>query len=534
MPVHRDARELFHGIEMPVSTELRAFFALALLPVLGIDACSSDHLERSTVTPAAVAPQVTAATDPLADASKWVAQKNWPQALATLRSIIDAKTFSDLPMDVQYRALSTAGRVASYHGPPMLGYEYLGRAIAMPQADSNDWLERLRAAGKLDKKADTVSALTVLMQRWPDRGVTLESDYIAEVVRYAKELRAGATLSLLQALYAAHWKLKWDLEPSSAWRDLVLLLLEKDRLIEKDRLTEANDVASHITDVYVLIAMRADRRFDRVVAANSAQFDIEAAAEREFHAFQAEAERAPQSLAVRSLVINSLLHRQHYEAALAASDSTLLDIRSTNYPDKLFVDYEEERSWFLNLRSVALQRVGRWDEAVAQLSAASLMLEKYSGNVDQLTNLGDLFCTLGRPNDALSTIGSMTARTSPFGAMQIEAVRADAAYQLGDFKQMDRSLRYLRAHRAEAPGAYEDALIAVNQLDRAAHELVAELKHSAERQDALQGIQAFAPTPGTPRDMDFDARRRAVIARPEVQEEIRRVGRVERYALEAE
>jgi tetratricopeptide (TPR) repeat protein len=366
------------------------------------------------------------------------------------------------------------------------------------------------------------------MQRWPDRGGQLDAYYILEVVRDAQHLPSGAALSLLQALYDAHWKLQWDIEPSEAWRDLVLLLLEKGRL------TKANDVAGHITDVYVLIAMRSDRRFDRVAAANSAQFDIESAAEREFQGFQAEAERAPQSLQVRSEVIDSLLRRQHYEAALAAADSILLDIRSTNYPDKLFVDYDEERSWFLNLRSDALQRVGRWDEAVAQLFAASLVVQKYGGNVDQLINLGDLYCTLGRPNDALSTIGSMTAQTSPYGRMQIESVRADATYQLGDFKQMERSLQYLRVHRAEAPGAYEDALLAGNQLDLAAHELVAELMNPAERQGALLSIQSFAPKPGTPRDMDLGARRRAVIARPEVQEEILKVGRVESYALEAE
>jgi beta-barrel assembly-enhancing protease len=77
-----------------------------------------------------------------------------------------------------------------------------------------------------------------------------------------------------------------------------------------------------------------------------------------------------------------------------------------------------------------------------------------------------------------------------------------------------------------------DALITVNQLGRAAHELVAELRDTGERQEALLSIQAFAPTPGTPRDVDFDAERQAVIARPDVQAAIRKVGRVESYPLE--
>jgi hypothetical protein len=162
------------------------------------------------------------------------------------------------------------------------------------------------------------------------------------------------------------------------------------------------------------------------------------------------------------------------------------------------------------------------------------LLEKYSGNVDQLINLGVLYCELGRPHDALSVIGRLLARTSPFGAMQLEEVRLDAAYQLGDSKQVERSLQYLRLHRRDAPSSYVDALITVNQLDRAAHELVAELRDTGERQEALPGIQAFAPTPGTPRDVDFDAERQAVIARPDVQAAIRKVGRVESYPLEGD
>jgi len=468
------------------------------------------------------------ATEQLTDAHQLIAEKNWPQALAALRAIVDAKSFASLPDDFRYKALQIAGGVATYHGPPKQGYQYLGRVIAMPQADYGDWLERLRLADQLGIDADSVIALTAMMQRWPDRTMKLDSDFILKIANEAKSLPSHGALPLLQALYAAHWKLQWDLEPSSLWRDLTLLLLEKNQL------AAANDVAGHVTDSYVLIAMRSDRRFDAVVAANAAQFDIPTASEREFQSFQAAAEKSPQSLALKSWVVESLLRQRHYEGALAAADSTLLDIQSTNSPTQLFSDYEETRSWFLNQRSIALQRVGRWDEAVEQMAAASLLNEKYSGNVDQLTNLGYLYCELGRPEEALAAIGRMAAATSPYGAMLVEAVRVDAAYQLGDSKQVERSLQYLRAHHTDAPGVYVDALIIVNQLDRAARELVADLNNAAARQYALLSVQAFAPTPGTPRDADEEARRRAVIARPDVQAAIRKVGRVESYALEAE
>jgi tetratricopeptide (TPR) repeat protein len=506
-----------HRVDVMTS---KLFRNLVLLGVLGVAACVTGR--PATATELAT----TRATQQLADAQQLVVDENWPPALAALRSIIEAKTFSGLSSDFQYRTLSIAGKVAVDHGPPQLAFDYFGRVLAMPQADFDDGLGRLRAADKLGNKSDSISALTLLMQRWPDRAAKLDSDYILAAANKAEHLRSGVALALLQALYDAHWKLKWDFEPSGVWRDLALLLLEKDRF------TAANDVARHVTDAYVLIAMRADRRFDAVVAANPAQFDIETAAEREFQAFEAAAEKTPQSLEVKSWVIYSLLNQQRYEGALAASDSILSDIRSTNYPEKLFVDYGAAQAWFLNLRSVALQRVGRWDEAVAQMTEASLLVEKYSGNVDQLTNLGYLYCSLGRPTDALSAIGSVVAGTSPFGAMQIEAVRLDAASQLGDLKQVERSLQFLRAHRADAPSTYELALVDVKQLDRAAHELVTELRDPVERQDALLSVQNFAPTLMTARDQDLDARQRAVIARSDVQAAIHHVGRVETYKLE--
>ena len=472
-------------------------------------------------------PEAAALTQQLASAMKLVNDKDWPRALAALRAVVDARAFRSLSRDVQYRALAAAGRVATYHGPAKLGYEYLGRLVAMPQSNYDDWLERLRAAEKLDHSADTVSTLTVMMQRWPDRSGQLNPDYIMKVVNEARGLPNDRAWSLLQALFAAHWKLKWGIEASAAWRDLTLLLLEKGRI------SDAVNVSAHVTDVYVLVAMRADRRFDVIVAASPAQFDIEAATEREFQALQEAAEKSPQSLALKSWVIDSLLRQQHYEAALAAADSVLSDIRSTNYPEKLFEDYADRESWFLNLRSIALQRVGRWDEALAQLAAASLLPEQFGGNVDQLINLGYLDCALGRPRDALAAIGSVVERTSPYGAMQKQAVILDAAVQLADAKQIERSLQYLHMHREDAPDIYEDALVIANQLRRAAHVLVAQLLDTSERQDALLSIQAFAPTPGTPRDMEIDARRRAVILRPDVQAATKKVGRVDSYRLEA-
>jgi hypothetical protein len=505
--------------------------ASALTLVLSLIACVPGNPTKSADPSTSVAADKAAsdvASQQLADANQLLADREWPKALSALKSLIDSKSFSQLNEDLRYRVLMISGRTALDHGPPQLAYGYLIRVTSMRQATDSDWYARLRAAGKLEDKAGTIRALTVLVQRWPDRARQLDPDYILHMVRVAEQLRDGSALPLLQSLYEAHWKQKWDIEPSSSWRDLSLGLLEKGQV------REANAVAAHVTDPYVLIAMRADRRFDAVVAANPAQFDIVAAADRAVEAFQAASETTPRSLELKWRLIGALLSRQHYEAALAASDSVLSDIRSTNFPERLFEDFADQQSTFLELRATALERLEHWDEAVAQMSAASLLTEKYSGNVDQIINLGALYCALGRPNECLSALGQLTAKTSAFGDMRVEDVRLDAALQIGDMKQVNRSLSYMRAHRADAPRSYEDALLTANRVDGAAAELIRELLDKYERQDALLSVQIFAPTPDTPRDMALEARRRAMIDRPDVQAAIQTVGRVDSYGLESE
>lgn len=500
---------------------------LKLLPVvllslvLGLAACVSGRSGGSAgAAPAGAAQQWDQAMQLLAD-------KDWPRAIAALRVIIDAKSFGGLAAGAQYQALSMAGKVMVHHGPLALGYEYLVRATAMPGATFGDWRERLQAARRLGNEVDSVDCLTTIARKWPASIAEFNGVYLLEIVDESTRLRRDTRLSFLLALYAANWKLKWDIEPSAAWRDLALLLLEKERL------AEATDVSGHVTDVYVLVAMKADRRFDAVVSAEQSRFDIDAAADREFRWYQAAAEKTPQSLELQSDVLQVLLQQRHYSAMLASADAVLLAIQSTNFPRKLYQDFDEKQSLFLNLREIALERAGRWDEAVAQLTAASLLSEEGRGNVSQLIDLGALYCALGRPKEALSTIGNILAPTSPYGASALETVRLDAAVQMGDSKQVGRSLQFLRAHRADLLSGYEYALIAADQPDRAAEELIAQLRDPDERQDALLEVQNFAPATGTPRELEWDARQRAVISRHDVQEAIRKVGRVETYNLES-
>ena len=326
----------------------------------------------------------------------------------------------------------------------------------MPQTTANDQLRLMTIAWHLHDDTAVAEALTVLARRWPDRLGEIDQDYLTNLLRTADRLPRGTRLALLQALYVAHWKR--DVEPSDFWRDLVLLL------IEEGKSDEAVDVSARITDPRVLVDMRADRRFDALVAAHPERFDVDAAAIREIEALQVKDEDA-KSLRVKSLLMAALMRRRHAAAALAIADEAIADIRATNYPERLYGDYLSEHATLLSQRAFALMDLGRWDEALEQLTEATREFEHDRDNVSGAIDLAGFECDLGRPAEARSVLAQLTSSLSPFGTMQMESVRLDAAIQEGDAAQVERSLHYLREHRSDAPFAYLSALIVANQLD---------------------------------------------------------------------
>jgi hypothetical protein len=484
-----------------------------------IGACSSGSPPRSTESaPLDIEAQVARS---IAEQEK-IESADFEQRFAALQKVIEAPSFAGIPSQSQYRQLLLEGELGIALERPRKGYVFIVRAADMPEATLDVRLLQVQTALQLGYKAEAMNGMKLLVQRWPDEVGDLPTGLLEGVLRDSAQVPHGTYSSLLQALYAMHWKLKWDIEPSAAWRDLSLLLHEQGSL------SEAIDVASHVNDPYVLIGMRADRRFDALVAALPGEFDIEAAAARQLKDFESASEREPLSLALKSQVIVALANQQHYAAMLAESDSVASAIEATNFPEKLFVDYYEQYAGFLNLRAVALEREGRTEEAAMQFEAAAV-----GNNTSQLINLAGFYCDLGRPADALEPIRRVRGDTSPYGAMLLESVRLDAAVQLGDKGQIAASLQYLQKHAADSPGAYLDGLLSANQLDRAAHVLAVQLLNLDERQDALTRVQDYALPPQTAREMEITSRWREVVARKEVQAAIHKVGRVESYHLEA-
>jgi tetratricopeptide (TPR) repeat protein len=460
-------------------------------------------------------------------ALKLVAEHHFSEAQGVIQPVIHAKDFGRLPSAEQYRALLTAAKLGFTLKQAKLEYESRVRLLALPQATAADRVSRISAAHRLQDTGEIIVGLTELAQKNPEKLGDLNYRFVLGSLSEAKKkLPHGSTMPLMQALYAAHWRVKWDQEPSGIWQDLALLLLEQNRL------PEAIDVSSRVTDEYGVISMRADRRFDAIIAANPAQFDVSAALKRNLEHFQATAERTPKSLTPRVAVVGLLMEQLHYSAALAAADGLAAEIRLQPDSKQWYDDFDDEYAWVLDSRSRLLRRLGRWDEGVDQLAAASWVLEKDGKNVSQVINLGQLYCDLGKPKDALAILVRLGSDISGYGRMQEAIVRLDAAIQLGDTVQAEKWLAFIKEHRVDAPRTYEDSLLLTNDLDTASKWLIERLEDKDLRWETLLSIQQYAVPQLTPRQAELEKRRRALIARPDVQAEIQRVGRIESYKIE--
>ena len=285
---------------------MKSTLLAGLLTIFGVAACASGPPtpDKGAVDPQSKAAALAAEQQRLRFAMS-LRDNDFGRAFAAAQEIIAAPAFKSLSVDDQYEALMLAARASLYSDRRDLAGDYIARVIALPGLGFEDQAGAMEQAREIGNWLAAVHCLTAIAHQWPERIAALRSSTLAQVVNAANNLPRNDKFLMLQALYTAHWTLKWGIEPSRSWRDLTLFLLERRSL------RQAIDVSAHVTDAYVLVAMRADRRFDAIVAAHPAQFDIDAAADRELKHFQQLSDEQPKSLALKARVMEALLHEQH-------------------------------------------------------------------------------------------------------------------------------------------------------------------------------------------------------------------------------
>lgn len=447
--------------------------------------------------------------------------KQYPQAAQALSRVIARPAFREMPKANQHATLAVAGWVAIQLGEYEHARDLYLRATAVDASDPDDgyYLSQLESA--LGDEDAAARHLLRLAKSWPERLDDLDDGFILQL-QNSLEPASPLRLDLLQSLYDAGWDRK-QLGADELWYELALIR------VRRGEMDLARAATERITRPLELVKLRSDRRFDALVDARAPAFDVTRAAQQRVAHLRGLAGKRPKDLQLLAELGGDMLTAGLHQEVLALTEATLSAIRDAPPDDAPFQDMESQ-VWIMNDRAVALRRLGRVEEAVAELQRASKLSEDGQVNVSQALNLGQFYCNLGRPDDALAAI-EVLGRMSGYGRMVQASVQHRAAVQKGDRASANMALAYIRKHRNDSQAIWLETLIEADRMEEAARTLVELLASPVERGEALSWLQQFAEPEPLPGQAETRARWRALAERPEVRAAVARVGRIQRYEI---
>jgi tetratricopeptide (TPR) repeat protein len=451
----------------------------------------------------------------------------YDEAARAFDEVLQMRDFSELEAALQIQVLHLAAMACHGRKDYLGAHEFISLATAFPEAHAEQWLARAYFAGLVEAWADAAVAYTTIAKRWPKSLPEGGGQLIAlSAIRMNQDGRhATERLDLLNALFAANFKLDWGIEPANLWRDLAL-----DALEHKD-LERARELAKRITDTGTLVEMRIDRRFDALTRDKPRLFDVYAAADREHKRLRSVSAANPTFLAPVVQQTYAMFATGRFDALIELADSVLARVAKAPADSPPYVDSDEKLNWIYDNKYRALRALGRWDEALAVLEAGRGKSEGGGQNVSQAINLGNYLLELDRPAQALQVLeGIDWARSlSPYGRMQLQYVRYRAYAQLGNPGEAEKILAYIREHKDDAGDTWQTTALDSGDIDGAAALLISRLRDPEQRTAALLSVQIFKPIKAPPGGAADEKRWQALVARPDVAAVIDEVGRRETF-----
>jgi hypothetical protein len=519
-----------HVVHFPVRIELRMKVLLGpVLALLLLCACVTQHPASPVRSAAGVTSAVPAeaavsrASAELKHALSLAGASEWADADRVLRDLVDSDQFPQLTLTEQHVALGLAAAAAVNTREPQRGLSLIQRACAMAETDARDWFIRLAAANAAGNAKEAAFALTTLAERWPQNLARAQDDeQIERAMFHLNEVDSDSDrYALLSALHRVGFARELN-GASIWWRDFALLQLARGEP------ASAVQTLARINDPRVAISIWADKRFDVVRSEFGGQLQIAAVAQRSIRDAMLRVQDSPNLLKPMNRLAYLLVDLLQFQQALQVTDSAI-ERQDTRGP-AAWSDYDREYPRTLETRAQALSELGRGEAALTQFEAAS-RVESGADKVSQIIDLAEAYNEAGRPREATETLQRVPPQqASPFGVMAFRLEQFWADLQLHNQSAADRALAFLREHQDDAVSLYQEALLYADLPDEGATLLISRLADEKRRSAALEAVQSYSGVE-PPLLLETHRRWQALIDRPDVHQEILRVGRVDRYAL---
>lgn len=446
------------------------------------------------------------------------------EAEAVLQSATDPRLLARLPDADALFVNRLAADLADSLNDRTQRLAALERASASPLAVQWDFTELLAQQISDIDMAAADDTMRILRTRWPRSALRgLAPNKIMDFERGLNDLseRPGAQLDFERYLDSVGWygPRNWYTSDGAVLRQAVQEWELGDR-------ATAERLLKRLTLPMAIAAVRADRRFDGIVAANPETFDLNRATRREISRLR------------RALWLECCL-RRHGAPSAALSLSEALYTAG----DDAGALEAAEQAWVRNQNEVgfadatiAMSRLALRRGAIK--TAESKLADFYSGEptAGVVQALAELLVATNRGEVARHVLAPVNNRNlSQLGMgqrLRFLALQVCAAAQTGETLSIAPALGYIDLHATAGLNDMIDAHLCVGDIQGAAIIMGRMLESPRRRHSALLELQTWKPPAySTPWDLEMAARRRQLVARPEVASVLNRVGRINRYDL---
>lgn len=509
--------------------------AFAMLGLVGITVPGLADAAAGSVQADGTVPESQDAIDRISADIAMLDDGEFAEAQADLLDLSQSSSF--LKFDAHTRAVTwyLLGVAETNTGDIVAGLEHVKRAgDTDPSVRDGEYLLTLSSLAMQNKDdALGVDALIRAIQAEPKTTERLHIYFVMNVVRQARKLPDGgaARRQLLEVLWAA----QYTSDDPFYSEDLLWWGLFKEH-VDHHEDDEARRLLPMLTNPEYLIRMHADGRFSRFVAGAPFGGNVDKALDVELAELRTKVQNNPRLLAGPQALILALTVRNQLPEALALADKVIERAEASLNGKLAYLDQNVQLRWVYDARTRVLIKMGRKDEALrSQMKARDIALASGDDLASQNVNLGDVYYSLGRPQDALEAVKDITVdagTASPYGLMIAEEVRACAYAQLGDISGLEKTMAYMKSHGQDGYGPLRLAMLCVGDVDDMAHMVVSQLDDPITRTDMLVDLQTYmaAPHP-TELDTKTAAVFEAVKARPEVKAAIAKYGAIGTYSI---
>jgi hypothetical protein len=388
-------------------------------------------------------------------------------------------------------------------------------ATEAANATPDEWRGRLMSAAATLDNQDAYLAFDHLRDAAPDAVRSIGQQLLQEINDGFGVLPNAETahLQLAAVLFPVE-----ETDPQADFNGMWLQAATAS-LQSGDRIGAAK-YARRITSPLVMAQLRADRRFDALVAEDPSAYDVRGLAESRLERARARAAAEP-GLVEPQLEVAAALH----DLGRQTEALQVLDAGLRHGPA-----YGEDPGLGVSLATrkvTVLSALGRDDEAIAIASILCAVCGRHSN-----MQLAHLMLGAGRPADALQALENETPDgLSVQGVGELAAMRACADHGVGKSADAASHLEFLKQHLRGSPDAALGALVCAGSDDEVASTLILMLDDPLMRAVGLGDLQTYHEEKLSPFTTALRARLATIASRPAVKSAIDRVGRVATYNL---